>query len=281
MARIRSVHPEQWNDEDFCTLSLPARLLALGMRNFADDNGAFEWKPLRMKMRVFPADSIDVEPLLNELEQTGLVRRYVTGGTTYGLIRNFRRFQRPKSPTGSYPKPSEWDANSEIAGYVGASFSEGVPEWYGKGSERVPKQSGNSSAEGVGVGEEKKKEQSARGASRPAKPASPSVGRRRSKITITEWLAELDVLQEDAVPGGDPIFAYTEKAAIPDEFLTLAWEVFRDAAIASKKTQKDWRHTFRNYVQNGYLKLWYFDGDGECRLTTVGIQAQRQHKDAA
>jgi len=121
---------------------------------------------------------------------------------------------------------------------------------------------------------EEDQEQSARGALPPA-------GRRRSKITITQWLADLDQVQEDAVPDGDPIFAYAENAGIPDDFLALAWAVFRDAATASKKCQKDWRQTFRNYVQKGYLKLWYFDGEGTCRLTTVGIQAQRQHKDAA
>ena len=32
MPRIRSLHPEQWSDEDFVELSYPARLLAIGIR---------------------------------------------------------------------------------------------------------------------------------------------------------------------------------------------------------------------------------------------------------
>lgn len=67
MARIRSIHPGQWSDEDFVCLSFPARLLALALRNLADDHGIFEWKPRTIKMQLFPADNIDMEPLLSEL----------------------------------------------------------------------------------------------------------------------------------------------------------------------------------------------------------------------
>lgn len=106
MARIRSVHPGQWTDERFVTTSPMARLLAIGLRNEADDNGIFEWKPLQLKMRLFPADNCDVPDLLEELSATGQVLRYEVAGRPFGIIRNFTKYQSPKYPTFYHPVPA-------------------------------------------------------------------------------------------------------------------------------------------------------------------------------
>ncbi len=53
MARIRSIHPGQATDEDFVQCSPFARLLAIFVRNEADDHGVFKWKPVTLKMRIF------------------------------------------------------------------------------------------------------------------------------------------------------------------------------------------------------------------------------------
>lgn len=60
MARIRSIHPEQFKDENFVGLSLEARLLCIGLRNYADDYGVFEWKPIPLKIEIFPMDNVDM-----------------------------------------------------------------------------------------------------------------------------------------------------------------------------------------------------------------------------
>ena len=39
MPRIRTIVPEFWEDERFSNVSLPACLLYIGMKNFADDSG--------------------------------------------------------------------------------------------------------------------------------------------------------------------------------------------------------------------------------------------------
>lgn len=109
MSRIRSIHPGQWTDEEFVALSFPARLLAIGLRNEADDNGVFEWKPIGIKMRLFPADNIDVAKLLKELEESNHVVRFDSDGRAFGAIRNFRVYQRPKSPKAQFPLPAELD----------------------------------------------------------------------------------------------------------------------------------------------------------------------------
>ena len=115
MARIRSIHPGQWTDEAFVSVSFAARLLAIALRNEADDWGLFEWRPARLRMRLFPCDDVDVAALLDELERVDLVRRYEVDGRTYGAIRNFCRWQTPKKPRREHP------ITTEIAEYVGAS----------------------------------------------------------------------------------------------------------------------------------------------------------------
>jgi hypothetical protein len=120
MARIRSTHPNQWTDEAFVSVSAHARLLALGLRNEADDYGVFKWKPLTLKMRILPADNIDAGTLLGELENADIVRKFQADGETYGAIRNFCRYQRPKKPLHYHPFPED------VRVYVGTS-SEPVP----------------------------------------------------------------------------------------------------------------------------------------------------------
>lgn len=117
MARIRSLHPGQWNDDDFLECSPLARLLALGLRNLADDRGVFEWKPTTVKRAILPADNCDIEALLGELAVPKLdghgeghgriVEPFLLGGRVFGVIRNFGKYQRPQKPSVSYPFPKE------------------------------------------------------------------------------------------------------------------------------------------------------------------------------
>lgn len=105
MARIRSLHPAQWTDSAFVSCSPLARLLALGLRNEADDYGVFPWDPVQIKMRLLPADDVDVSVLLQELASASLIRPYEVDERKYGAIRNFRRYQTPRAPTSKYPLP--------------------------------------------------------------------------------------------------------------------------------------------------------------------------------
>lgn len=114
MARIRSLHPGQWTDEAFVELSFPARLIAIGLRNMADDNGVFEWKPKQIKMELMPADDgIVVADLLQELLTHNVVKQFEHLGRQFGAIRNFRVWQRPQSPK------SVWILPADLRVYVG------------------------------------------------------------------------------------------------------------------------------------------------------------------
>lgn len=108
MARIRSTHPDFFTDEDVVEVSPLARLLLIGLGTQADDKGVFPWKPRTIKMRLFPADNLDLEALLVELEQEGLIQRYEIDDKEWACIRNFRKHQRPKSPNDLYPMPNNF-----------------------------------------------------------------------------------------------------------------------------------------------------------------------------
>lgn len=148
MSRIRSVHPGQWTDEAFVSCSPLARLLAIGLRNEADDGGVFQWSPVQIKMRLLPVDNCDVPALLAELEEANIVRRY-SGGGKFGAIRNFTRWQKPKKPGLIYPREEWVDAytgpSSELSSSEEGSSSEPPPHQTGPSSEPQPRNGGMSS----------------------------------------------------------------------------------------------------------------------------------------
>jgi len=101
MARIRTIKPDFWTDEKIMECSLSARLLFIGMWNFADDYGNLDRHAKQIKARVFPADSIDCEPLLHELLTLGLLIEYSVSEQKYLHIQNFAKHQvinRPSKP---------------------------------------------------------------------------------------------------------------------------------------------------------------------------------------
>ncbi|MGC5798875.1 hypothetical protein [Sphingomonas sp. NFX23] len=104
MARIRSIHPGLWTDETYVSLSPFSRLMFLGIWNECDDMGSFEWSPIKLKMRLLPADSVDAVALLDELAEANCILSYEAGGKRYGAVRNFCQYQRPKKPNSTHPQ---------------------------------------------------------------------------------------------------------------------------------------------------------------------------------
>lgn len=107
MSRIRSIHPGIFTDEAFMSASLAARMLVMGIWGQAWDDGVFEWKPLTLKARIFPVDSVDMTELLTELEGLSFICRFSANDRPYGAIRNFRKWQKPKMPNASGVLPEE------------------------------------------------------------------------------------------------------------------------------------------------------------------------------
>ena len=75
MPKNRMIRADTWTDDKFVSLTPLARLLFVGMWNFACDNGHLDDSALQLKMRVLPADNCDVSELLYELLELGMVTR--------------------------------------------------------------------------------------------------------------------------------------------------------------------------------------------------------------
>jgi hypothetical protein len=107
MARIRSIHPAIFTDEVFVSLSLASQILWIGLWCEADDQGVFEWKPLSLRMRLRPVSGEPIDDQLDELCKTRCLHRFDIKGRPYGVIRNFVKHQRPKSPKVVHPLPED------------------------------------------------------------------------------------------------------------------------------------------------------------------------------
>lgn len=96
---MRTVKPEFWVDDKVVDLSLLAKLLYIGMWNFADDDGYIEDSARRIKRQIFPDNDYDVAAALGELVDMGMLRRYQSDqGPVLHIVR-FKDHQRPQHPT--------------------------------------------------------------------------------------------------------------------------------------------------------------------------------------
>lgn len=95
---------------------MAARVLLLGIWTESDDQGVFEWKPVTLKMRIFSADNLDVVPLLEELKVADAIRQFSFEGKSHGAVRNFCKYQKPKTPKFRYVK------DDEIRNYVASKY---------------------------------------------------------------------------------------------------------------------------------------------------------------
>lgn len=128
MARIRSIKPEFWTDEILVQLPYEARLLFIGLWNFADDYGAIPDSPERIRLQVMPADhDADVDGFVDLLVVVGLLDRYRNpDGLQYLQIRNWAKHQK-------VDKPSQIRTSREGSRKVSIPFSErqGLARKYG------------------------------------------------------------------------------------------------------------------------------------------------------
>ena len=115
MARIRTIKPEFWASEDIAAVCRDARLLFIGLLNFADDSGNGPASPKGLMMKVFPGDS-DVSPAkiekwLDELDQE-LIGLYEAEGKQYYHVMKWdhQRINRPQDA--KYPPFTERSRNS-------------------------------------------------------------------------------------------------------------------------------------------------------------------------
>lgn len=119
-------------------------------------------------------------------------------------------------------------------------------------------------------------------------PAAKPKRERKERQSLKTFLERCKAAGETAVSGYKPLLEYVDTVGLPQEFVQLAWDVFKAEHLPNgtneRRLQSDWRRHFLNYVTKGYYRLWYADAaNNSYVLTTQGVQAQRAHarKEAA
>lgn len=111
MARIRTIKPSFWGDDDVNRLSWDARLLLLGIISMADDDGRFIASQSSICGYVFPHEDISptrYRKLLSEVVDTGIVSLYKASGRQYGYLPKWRKHQKISKPQRSpLPEPPQ------------------------------------------------------------------------------------------------------------------------------------------------------------------------------
>jgi len=231
MPKIRGFKPDLWTDENFVELSPLARLLWLGMWNFACDNGHLQDKSKQIKMRVLPTDDANCAELLREIEDQGLIER-ADGWIT---IPNLTHHQKPHK---------RWYVTCDKEGCVlpeGASY--GFPK---RGStveqplnnESTTVNNGGSTADGDvegevdgdGDGELKVTTTSSAASAASQKKKATRATRRPEDFRPSQ--AHIDLANEQGID------------------LRAEWAKFCDWCDANGKTYKDWPAALRNWIRN-------------------------------
>jgi hypothetical protein len=231
MSRIRTIKPDFWRNEDLSSVSAEAALLAVGLLNFADDEGFFQANPRLIQADIFPLRELSGSPtlLLNELSKIGFVRLFSgLDGKQYGEIVNFLKHQVINKPT-----PSKFKG------------LETIPEDYGSdpvalpsGKERKGKEmEGEKEVEGKGTGEGK----TTSAVILPADPTEdpPDDSQKRATRIDPSLQLSADWLN----------FAKAER---PDLDPNRTFSMFRDYWLAKSgkdATKLDWFATWRNWVR--------------------------------
>lgn len=109
MARIRSIKPQFFVNEEVASLPYEWRLLFIGLWTQADRDGRLEDRPQRLKAALFPYDDLDVNDGLSSLVNVGLITRYEGNGQRLIAIPKWAKHQQPhiRESVSELPPPGE------------------------------------------------------------------------------------------------------------------------------------------------------------------------------
>jgi len=136
VARIRTIKPEFWQDEDLACVSESACLLAIGLLNHSDDEGYFRANPALVKAAVFPFrdHSLNIHGMFSELSNIGYLELFEgSDGKQYGYITGFTKHQKVNRGKDSKIKPLRQFTETSVTNH--GSITPGKEQGTGKGKE--------------------------------------------------------------------------------------------------------------------------------------------------
>jgi translation initiation factor IF-1 len=93
MARIRTIKPDFFLDDEVAALNPLTRILFIGLWCLADKAGRLEDKPQKIKVQILPYDKYDVDKELDVLAEKGFILRYQVEGVKYIQVISFNKHQ--------------------------------------------------------------------------------------------------------------------------------------------------------------------------------------------
>lgn len=113
MSRARNIKPGFFKNELLVELPFEYRLLFIGLWTMADREGRFEDRPTKIRMELFPADSVDVNSGLQALHDNGFILRYEADGKRFCQVLAWSKHQNPhvKEGASSIPAPDKTGAS--------------------------------------------------------------------------------------------------------------------------------------------------------------------------
>lgn len=113
MARARNIKPGFFSNDELVELPFATRLLFIGLWTLSDRAGRMEDRPKKIKMALFPADDMNVDGALDELQSSGFIHRYEVAGVRYIQVLEFAKHQNPHrdEKVSTIPAPCQHSAN--------------------------------------------------------------------------------------------------------------------------------------------------------------------------
>lgn len=268
MARIRTIKPGFFKNEELADLPAMTRLFFIGLWTQADRAGRLEDRPKRLKAEIFPYDTYDVEKGLNDLHNAGFILRYKVNVNASGRvlapeqpvtelaliqIKNFTVHQQPniKEAQSTIPEPY-----MHSAGTVPALQE----QEYGK--ERNMERKGNSRPRGDDPSEELPMES----ANPPPVPPAPSMftggmfpGEGERNMPLPEIKVGVQIQR----------VRLTKRVDITADQVLGMWEVFKTEYFTGKKYYKD-EEGIHAHFGNWLKEQKFTNGSSERRQSVSG-----------
>ncbi len=117
MARARNIKPGFFKNLQVADCQPLARLLFQGLWCLADREGRLSDQPRLIKAECLPYDDCNVDALLSELAEHGLIARYEAGGQKCIMVLTFKKHQNPhlKEQASELPEYKEVEEKPEHA----------------------------------------------------------------------------------------------------------------------------------------------------------------------
>jgi hypothetical protein len=222
--RSRNIKPGLYKNETLAECSIWARYLFPGLWMMADRSGRMEDRPKRIKGELLPFDSVEIEPLLQELHSHKHIIRYEIDGVKYIQIPGFESHQSPhfSEKESLIPQPLTEDSRKI------PSSSDEIPKVL---AEKAPLKTGSQLPDSL-IPDSLIPERET---------VSPKHSRKKPKLQLAEWEA-----QHGAIKLED-FREFAETRSIDPSQLPEMIRIFRTKCEAQAYTYADFRKAFQSW----------------------------------